>query len=130
MGAKCEIWAEKNRHSDAFIRWPIVILFGKGVSNLYAYKEFLEGQKVLKMSGAGFWSLQLPDQEVKKARGESACLDMIKENLASIKEYVSSMGGFMSLGNSSEPESEDVIQHVDLGDEMDLPDLTDLSDGE
>ena len=92
-GVEDEIWCTKNRFNDPFIKYNITILFGKGVSNLAAYKRALMSKGVLKMSGAGFWKMSIPDME-KTCRGDEECAAMIRDNLALVKQYVDDNGGF------------------------------------
>ena len=122
-GVENEIWAAKNRFAPPFVKLPITVLFGQGVSNLAAYKTVLMYLGVLKMSGAGFWKLKLPDQEEKGARGEDGCLDMIKANLSIIKPYIEANGGIGSVGTSDE----DTSESIDFDDSADLEDLEALT---
>lgn len=93
-GSNALIWATKNRHAAPFVQGMLTIIFGKGVSNLAAYQRVLMSKGVLKMSGAGFWSLKLPGCEEKKARGSEGVLNLVKDNLDTIKQYVEDNGGF------------------------------------
>lgn len=93
-GVNANIWATKNRYAQPFVQGLITIIYGKGVSNLAAYQRFLMSEKVLKMSGAGFWSMKLPNREEIKARGSEGVLEIIKDNLSDIKQFIEDRGGF------------------------------------
>ena len=92
FGVESEIWSTKNRYSAPYVKAIITIIFGKGVSNLSAYQRVLMSEGVLKMAGAGFWKLKLPDKEELSSRGPSGCLDLIKDNFVDVKEFVNSHG--------------------------------------
>lgn len=96
-GARVDLWAEKNRHNLPFIHGVMTILYGKGISNLDAYYIYLKDtKKVLKMSGAGFYSLELPDYlpEPVKARGENAMRSELVKIYPKLVQYVKDQGGF------------------------------------
>lgn len=94
FGYEATLWAEKNRYNKPFVEGTIAIIFGKGISNIMAYKMVLMNKKVLTMAGAGFYTLALPGQEEKKGRGDAGASKLIKDNIKEIKAYVEENGGF------------------------------------
>lgn len=101
-GSENYLWSDKNRYNSPFVEAVITVIFGKGVSNLLAYQRVLMSKGVCKMAGAGFWTISLPDHEPIKARGTDQLQKAIKENLAAIRDFVDSNGGFELLERTEE----------------------------
>lgn len=101
-GSNVRIWCTKNRHNAPFLEGIMTIIFGKGVSNIAAYQRALMGEGVMSMSGAGYWTLKLPDKEPEKARGNDGAMDLIRKNLPEIKKFIESVGGLKLLKTDEE----------------------------
>lgn len=78
VGTQGWIFAEKSRHSEPMVKIPITVLFGQGVSNLTAMREFLlwDGSKLLQ-GGAGWYTLSLGGTE-QKVQGVPALHEAIR----------------------------------------------------
>lgn len=117
IGSEVNLVCLKNRYYKPFVKAVLAVKFGKGISNILAYKRILLLKGVAKMKGAGFWTISLPGQEPLKARGDAGLEDLIRNNIASIKEYLDSTGGFKLIIEDPEEVKTDSNGRVDLGDE-------------
>jgi len=102
FGAEAKVTAPKNRHGMPSVDALVTVLFGRGISNLAAYKMFLEYRGVLKEKSSGYYELVLPDQEPIKARGWRGVIEIIRDNLPVIKQYVEDQGGFRRMLDGAE----------------------------
>lgn len=93
-GANAVLWAEKNRHNRPYVQGVLTIIFGKGISNIAAYQQFLINKGVLVQGGGGYFTLTLPGGEPIKARGSDGVAKMIREHGTEIKQYIDENGGF------------------------------------
>lgn len=103
-GVICNIWAEKNRFARPFIKLPVSIIFGRGVSNDSAYLSYLERYDFVKKGGAGWYDINVPgvectlDGEVKtRLQGEEKLHKLIAENSGKIRKFIESRGGISLL---------------------------------
>lgn len=80
VGTRGWIFAEKSRHSEPDVKIPISILFGQGVSNITAMREFLLWDTTkLQQGGAGWYTARLGGQE-QRVQGLPAIHDVIKQH--------------------------------------------------
>lgn len=104
IGAYVKLTTKKNRLTKPFAVVEVPILFGLGVSNKWAYKDWLtknttvnkatgELVDVLKKAGAGYYTLTLPSGEY-KARGDIDMWNMVDDHIEEIQSYVEEHGGF------------------------------------
>lgn len=116
IGAYVQLTTEKNRLTKPFATVEIPILFGVGVSNKWAYKDWLETHSIevkstgelvpiLNKQGAGYYTLTLPSGEY-KCRGDEDMWELINTHLDEIITFVKNNGGFevAYLSDSSEDE--------------------------
>ncbi len=94
-GSINEIWCIKSRYSRPFVPLKFTVIYGKGVSNLYAYKDFLENGGKIKKAG-GWYSIDLGNEPA-KVQGINNVLNWIKDNKDLVQEYISSVGGYNLL---------------------------------
>ena len=82
IGCTASIWAFKSKLGPGKIKVPITIVFGKGISNLLSYKNWLPNKTVvfegketpmLVTKGGGYSTLTLKDEQF-TARGENALI--------------------------------------------------------
>lgn len=103
IGAYVSLNTEKNRLTKPFSSVMIPIFFGKGVSNTWAYKEWLETHSttdnatgevipIIKKKGA-WYEISLPSS-VYRAHGDGEVWKIILDNFEEIKKYVEENGGF------------------------------------
>lgn len=103
IGAYVSLNTEKNRLTKPFSSVMVPIFFGKGVSNTWAYKEWLETHDtsdtatgevipIIKKKGA-WYEISLPSG-VFRAHGDSEVWKIILDNFDEIKKYVDGNGGF------------------------------------
>ena len=104
VGAYVKLTTEKNRLTKPFATVEVPIFFGRGVSNKWAYKEWIETHtttdtltgeitNVLNKAGAGYYTLTLPSGAY-KCRGDEDMWKMVDEHLDEIVDYISLNGGF------------------------------------
>lgn len=139
FGAICDIWTAKNRFERPNIPLKLAIIFGKGISNEYAYFDFLESNKAIIKSGA-WYSIKLNEtQEEVKVQGVGKVIDWINNNKSKVKEYISDMGGYKLLLNQdntidiNKSELEEDIygeQIIDSGINIDTSDTSESSNKE
>ncbi len=123
-GSINEIWCIKSRYSRPFVPLKFTVIYGKGVSNLYAYKDFLESYGKITKAG-GWYSIDLG--ETAKVQGINKVLDWIRDNKEAVQEFIDSEGGFKLLINSGTPIAgpNDVLEEEDFivdSDELEIAD--------
>lgn len=98
VGCTASIWAYKSKLGPGKIKVPITIVFGKGISNLLSYRQWLpnkmiefEGTEIpmLSTKGGGYNILTLKDGQY-TARGEDALIDLIKTHFDEIRSSFTS----------------------------------------
>ena len=100
FGAICTIWATKNRYERPGIPLNLAIIFGKGISNEYAYYDFLFNDGSVTKSGAWF-NIKVGGIEA-KAHGVSQVIDWINEHKDLVREHINTNGGYKLLLNKEE----------------------------
>lgn len=104
IGSYVKLTTEKNRLTKPFATVELPIFFGRGVSNKWAYKQWLEEHEVvdnatgevmkaLDKAGAGYYTLTLPSGPY-KCRGDEDMWKLIDEHYEEIVKYVEDNGGF------------------------------------
>lgn len=101
FGAICTIWATKNRYERPGIPLNLAIIFGKGISNEYAYYDFLTNDKSIVKQGA-WYTIKMDGLEA-KVHGVSQAIDWINEHKDAVISHVKNSGGYKLLLNKSEP---------------------------
>ena len=105
-GSINEVMSTKNRCAPPFVPLEVHVIFGKGISNLMAYKDVLISAG--KLSGTrGFFNLELEPGKVIKARGESGLLAKIAENIDDVMKVVNSVGGIQLLPENAVVEEDE-----------------------
>lgn len=99
-GAINEVWCIKSRYSRPFIPLNLSIIFGKGISNNYAYLEFLNNKGCI--SKAGAWFTGKVGEHEFKVQGEQKVLEWIQNNREIVRDYINSNGGYKLLVNEGE----------------------------
>lgn len=93
IGKEVYVEAYKNRVTTPFIKVPMTVIFGKGISNIATYIEWMFNKKVLYdgketymlvMKGAGFYTLTLNGKQY-SARGMPALQNLIRDNYEDIQ---------------------------------------------
>lgn len=115
IGAYVKFTTEKNRLTKPFASVMVPIFFGKGVSNKWAYKEWLEtheftdsltGEVKPFINKKGSWyEITLPSGANAKVQGDTKVWDFVNDNYDEIKNYVDSHGGF-SLAHEADEDDE------------------------
>lgn len=101
FGALCTIWAVKNRHARPHIPLSLAIIFGKGISNEYAYYDFLSSKNNIKKEGA-WYTIKLGDV-TDKMQGINKVITWIKEHKVEVRDYIKNNGGFKLLVDEASP---------------------------
>jgi len=112
IGAYVKLTTEKNRLTKPFATVELPIFFGRGVSNKWAYKQWLEENevadkatgevtKVLNKAGAGYYTLTLPSGPY-KCRGDEDMWKLLDEHYDEIVKYVNDNGGFVAKVDTGE----------------------------
>jgi recombination protein RecA len=104
FGAMCTIKAVKNRYERPNIPLQLAIIFGRGMSNEYAYYDYLEQRKAIKQSGA-WYTIKFGNHD-EKLQGQLAVIDWLREHRDDVKEFVRSNGGYKLLLNSTPQQPE------------------------
>lgn len=99
IGTTSLINAFKNKLGPGKIKVPISIIFGRGISNIQSYKQWLPNKKVmvdgeekpmLITKGGGYHVLTIPDGNGSgteyQARGEDALTELVTEHFEEIKK--------------------------------------------
>lgn len=101
-GSEVAITATKNKYFIPYVQGIVTIIFGKGISNLDAYRRWMVAKGIIVEKGAGYVSIFFDEDEkgekieVKK-RGQKEVKDWIKENRSRIVGYIQDNGGFKLL---------------------------------
>lgn len=109
IGAQVQLVTLKNRVGFPFRTVDAYIYYGKGLSNKWAYRQWLEEHtitdeatgEIKPVLRSGAWpSILLPSGEKntingERARGNEATWALIEENWDEIVQYVDDMGGFV-----------------------------------
>lgn len=142
IGCTASIFAWKNKLAPCKIKIPISIIYGKGISNLYSYRNWLphknieyngEEVPILETRGGGYNILTLKDNRQFTARGEDALIQLIADHFAEIRTYFTAddfkiteekaFAEFDEEGNRTfeiEPDSEfEVENHIVIDDDDD-----------
>jgi recombination protein RecA len=78
-GSINDIWCLKSRYSRPFIPLKLGIVFGKGISNNYAYYDFLNFKGCIRKEGA-WYTLTINNEKKIKAQGENQIIEWINDN--------------------------------------------------
>ena len=101
-GAINEVWCEKSRYTRPFVPLSLAVIFGKGISNIYSYKEFLESKGVVSKNGS-WYSIDIGDKgEQYKCQGEQGILEWIGKNKKIVVDFIDSCGGYSLIMNEKE----------------------------
>ncbi len=99
-GSENEIMCIKSRYTRPFIPLPLTVVFGKGVSNVHAYKDFLELKGNIRRTAkkGGWYEIRLNDIESKepdvRVNGEEAVFEYIRTNKDKVREMIKGYGGY------------------------------------
>lgn len=137
IGITASIYAIKTKLGTGKIKVPITIVFGKGISNLLSYKQWLPNKKVsydgeeipmLQVKGGGYSILTLKNGEQYTARGEEALVDLIRDHFDAIRSSFSP-SDFEITENKAYAEFDENEQRT-MEVEPDKPFLVDSETGE
>ena len=88
VGARNYLYAIKNRNTKSGIYFPLTVIFGKGVSNLYFLVDALMSfPDVLKKKGGGYFELTL-DGETTSVRGRQGLQEFCQENKEEVERFL------------------------------------------
>ena len=107
-GSINEVWTTKCRLAPPYIPLSLSIVFGKGISNLAAYRDLLERHGRIQGSRGFFTILLGPDKKKEvKARGEHNLTQKIMENIDEVLEFAKSVGGIKLIEGDAVEGGED-----------------------
>ena len=126
-GAICVTYAEKNRYARPKIPLDLTIIFGKGISNEYAYEGWLENNGNVKKNGS-WYEIKMNDHN-EKFQGQGSVVKWVGEHRDEVKDYINLHGGYRLLvdnadtlvdigGSSSSDESEEYYDEAMALDEF------------
>ena len=101
FGAVCDIWAEKNRHMRPKIPLSLTIIFGKGISNEFAYAQWLLNQGFIIKTGSWF-NIKFNDHD-EKFQGMDKIVEWVTTNRNEVKEFINSNGGYKLILDEASP---------------------------
>ena len=105
FGAVLEATCIKSRYGFGERKTELVVYFGKGISNLYTFKDLLETKGMIKQGGAGWYTSYLYEGEDPLKHRNLAALEMyLKENYTQVVALVDSFGG-VSIESEEEIQS-------------------------
>lgn len=104
-GVTLRLTTTKNRLTSPFQQVEMPLFFGRGVSNLWEFRNFMENfdvekpetGEIVKMvyrSGSWFY-INFPGEPEVKFQGGDGVLDYINEHALKIKEFIDNNGGFI-----------------------------------
>lgn len=107
-GANVGVTAVKNKYNKPFVEGVITIIFGKGISNVSAYRRWLVQKGMIIEKSAGYCTVVLGEEDGKprevKLRGEREVRYWLKEHLSEVKAFVDANGGFQLISEDEEGE--------------------------
>jgi RecA/RadA recombinase len=113
FGSICSIYAVKNRYERSNIPLSIAIIFGKGISNEFAYYDFLMGAGAIEKKG-GWYNISVNGEEA-KVQGVNRVVEWIYQHKSLVRDYINEHGGYrllmkedskVDLGVDVEPEED------------------------
>ena len=107
FGVKNDVYCVKSRYSRPFVKLPLVIVFGYGVSNAYAYFDKMVHDGVVKREGA-WYTIKLPNMEPARVQGQGRVMDFIEKNIHEVRDYIKSQGGVQLLATDMSGEEIEV----------------------
>lgn len=99
FGVKNDIWCTKSRYSRPFVKLPLTIIFGYGVSNSYAYYDKLLSDGIIVKEGS-WYSINIPGRESARLQGQIRVIDFIEKNTSAVRDYIKGAGGIKLLARS------------------------------
>lgn len=123
-GVQVQVWSFKCRCAPPFVSVPMSIIFGKGISNLSTYREYLTATGLAKRAGA-WYTITLPGLPEAKVQGKEGLGGWARDNCDALDAYMEAHGGLLSIGSQEAPMSEDEAQEagVPLPTEEVVPEL-------
>lgn len=92
-GSEATVWTIKNRYARPFVPLDITVLFGRGVSNIASYRDWLIRNELIVQGGGGYFTIKVDGGE-EKVRGYAAVDSWVGENIKKVKEIIQEGGGF------------------------------------
>ena len=88
VGARNYIYAIKNRNTKSGIYFPLTVIFGKGVSNLYFLVDaMMSFPDILKKKGGGYFEITL-NGETTSVRGRQGLQEFCAENKEEVERFL------------------------------------------
>ena len=94
-GSINEIWCIKSRYSRPFIPLQLGVIFGKGISNFYAYQDFLNFKGCIKREGA--WYSITMGNLTGRVQGDNGVIDWISQNKEEVSKFIADNGRYRLL---------------------------------
>lgn len=104
-GSINEIWCIKSRYTRPFIPLKIAMVFGKGISNIHAYRDFLDYKGCIKKSGA-WYEIDFMGTKA-KMQGDNKVIDWVRENKDQVRAFIADGGGYSLVVNEAVPFAEE-----------------------
>lgn len=93
-GANVACMCKKNRFTSAFIEGNVAVVYGRGISNLMAYVNFLLKNKYVQQTGA-WYKVNIPGfEDAPKLQGINGVSKWAKENIDIVMQLLEQAGGF------------------------------------
>lgn len=95
IGANCTIEARKSRLGAGFIPFPLIVYYGKGISNLAAYEFILpkivvKKKPVLEQTSTVSYVLRTDSGEYKTSKGENGLHALVAEHYQEVTPIINS----------------------------------------
>ncbi len=124
-GSVNEIWCIKSRYSRPFVPLKFTVIYGEGVSNLHAYKDFLEHHSAISKSGA-WYTINMGEGKGAKVQGTMGIIEWIKENKDDVIAFIELKGGIKLI----EGKAQDDDAEFDSLSDINWTDADGVEDGE
>jgi hypothetical protein len=103
FGSINEIWCVKSRYSRPFIPLNIGMIFGKGISNNYAYYDFLNNKGCVTKSGS-WYEIKIGNESA-KLQGVVRIVEWINEHRDIAKKFIADNGGYNLIMKEAEQDN-------------------------
>lgn len=91
------IWCVKSRHTRPYIPLRLAVIYGKGISNVNAYLDYLLYLKKVKKKKDNSYVVCLDGTPPIELKTEARVLEWIKDNKDLVRDFMNSLGGYKML---------------------------------
>lgn len=100
IGSETTIVAKKNRYNKPFVEGNAYVIFGKGISNIQSYTDWLINNDIVYQKGSWYY-IEFKDYEKVSLQGINKVNAWVKAHSKEVREYIDANGGFLLVKPSS-----------------------------